>query len=191
MTAVAVSKAAEPRRRLNAWIPAAGVLAIMAASKVIYNLPWPELSPVVHQPAAFISAITLNLAIVLGPSVIYLMGRFRGAGQVACIKACLITPVAWNIWEIFRVTAYFSVAESLYYGLNSLFLGALAAAAFQMGLWEAVYRLRRRGEEGRVRLSGPVLAAVTGLILVFIFDFWAMGQNWFYFYQAGYKALFF
>ncbi|MBS3759340.1 MAG: hypothetical protein KGY61_11830 [Desulfobacterales bacterium] len=186
MTAVAGSK----RRQFGCWIAGAAVLLMMAAAKVLYNMPWPELAPALHQPAAFIFALLLNVSIVFGPSVIYPLGRFRGAAPRICIMACLLTPVVWNIWEIIRVTAYFSVAESLYYGLNPLFLGALAFTAAQMGFWEAVYRVRRKEPGEKAHAAGPIFIVLASLALVYVFCFWAMGQHWFYLYQAGYKALF-
>lgn len=186
MTTIALPE----RPQFGCWMAGAAVLVMMAAAKVLYNLPWPEMAPSLHQPAAFIFGLLLNFSIVFGPSVVYPLGRFRGAAPRICIMASLLTPVAWNIWEIIRVTAYFSVVESLYYGLNSLFLGALAFAAAQMGFWETVYRVRRKESREKPRTAGPILTVLAGLGLVYFFCFWAMGQHWFYLYQAVYKALF-
>ncbi len=174
----------------SALMPAFAALLLMAAGKILYNLPWHDMTPSIHKPAAFISGLVLFIAITLAPSAVYPLGRFRGAAARTCIMACLITPLVWNIWEIIRVTAFFSPAESLYYGLNPLFLGTLAFAAFQAGLWESVYRLRVKRPGKKTQLAGPMLSALAGLGLLYVFCFWAMGQPWFYLYQEGYKALF-
>ncbi len=177
--------------RAPVWVSAGFVLLLMVAGKIVYNLPWPDLAPALHQPVTFISAVVLNAAIVFGPSLIYPMGRFSGARKGVCITASLLTPAAWNIWEILRVSAFFSPGESLYYGLNSLFLGALAFGVFQMGVWEAIYRIRSNNRKQKPRLLGPVLAASAGLALVCVFIVWALGQPWFYLYGRVYKAIFY
>ncbi len=187
----ALIKPVQTDTRAPVWVLAGLVLLLMAAAKIVYNLPWPDSAPALHQPATFISALLLNAAIVFGPSLIYPVGRFRGAGKGICITASLLTPVAWNIWEIMRVFAFFSPGESLYYGLNSLFLGAVAFAVFQMGVWEAIFRVRSKDLKQKLGLAGPILAALAGLGLVYVFILWALGQPWFYLYGRVYKAIFY
>ncbi|MBI9075961.1 MAG: hypothetical protein JEZ02_11150 [Desulfatibacillum sp.] len=190
MTRNPMSQEGASRNLRAVWFPAAAVLGVMVASKILYNLPWPDFALTLHKPATFHFGITLNLAIAFGPSVIYPLGRFRGVLPRACILASLLTPVIWIIWETINFSACFSLGESLYYSLNPLFLTTLTFMALQMGLWETVYRFRRRKTEGLALVVRPVLAVLVSLGLFYVFALWEMGQNWFYFYQSGYKALF-
>jgi len=162
----------------------------MAAGKVLYNLPWFNLWPPVHQPLVFISAVALCLSLAFGPSLVYPRSRSRGAPPAFSAAAALLTPVVWDIWEMVRVSRDFSLGVSLYYGLNPMFLGAIAFAVFQMGLWESVYRLRGNEAKGKTGLVGPILTAATGAAAVYVMLFWAMGAHWFYLYGKGYKLLF-
>ena len=172
-------------------LPAAVMALVMAGSKYLYNLSWmiPDLS--LHRAAAFVLGLTLNLSITFGASWVYPVAYFRGARLVERVAACLVTPLLWNLWEILRVTEFFSPAESLYYGLNSLFLGTLAFTVFQMGLWEIICRYWSDRLKARsVWSGGPVLAMILGAAAVFVFNIWGLGAHWFYLYGNLYKALF-
>ncbi|MFH1138175.1 MAG: hypothetical protein V1816_19050 [Pseudomonadota bacterium] len=168
--------------------PVLAVLSSMVAGKIVYNLPWSELAPAVHQPVVFAAALVLNFSLVFGPFLIYPVARRRGASIPVAAGAGLVAPVVWDAWEIIRATEFFSPAVALYYGFNPMFLGALCFAAFQMGLWEAVFRFRN--QEPRARLLGPALIAGGGLAAVHLLLFWGMGAHFFYLYGKGYQALF-
>ncbi|MCJ7685822.1 MAG: hypothetical protein MUO68_16190, partial [Desulfobacteraceae bacterium] len=111
-------KIAVKKDRLHRFIfPVLIVLAVMCFSKIFYNVSWKIDSPQIHWLVAFISGLTLNLSITFGASVVYPLAYFNGARPVERIIACLITPLVWNGWEIIRVTEFFTLGESLYYGL--------------------------------------------------------------------------
>jgi hypothetical protein len=175
-------------------VPAAGLAAVMAGSKVFYNLAWMIPDPTLHRALAFALGLTLNLSLTFGASLLYPLTYYRGASWMERAAACLVTPVLWNLWEITRVTEFFSFGESLYYGLNSLFLGTLAFTVFQMGLWELICRraFNRRGPDRRRVWSGaPIPAMVLGAAAVFVFNIWGLGAHWFYLYGNLYKIIFY
>jgi len=173
--------------------PAMPVLATLLLSWYVYESAWRIDNAAIHQGLAFAAGILLFAAIVFGPLLVYPMANFRGAAISERILACLITPFFWNAKEVVRVAEYFTVAESLYYGLNPLFLGVLAAVLFQIGLAEMACRrrLKKRNELSAPAFSpAAAIAIALGLIAVFVFNLWGMGVHWWYVYQEGYKALF-
>lgn len=174
--------------------PTLFVLAIMCFSKVLYNVSWKIHSPQIHWLVAVVFGITLSMSITFGASAIYPLTYINGARPVERILACLVTPFVWNAWEVIRVTEYFPLGVSLYYGLNPLFLGAVAFSVFQMGLWEALCRFwlkTRHGETVSVLTPAPVLSMICGLVGVTIFNVWGMGVHWFYIYGQVYKDIFY
>lgn len=170
--------------------PTLFVLLMMATCKIVYNSPLYAIIPGAHKYAALIVGLMLNISITFGPSVVYPLARNRGASVTLSGAAALLTPTAWNIWEVVRVTEYFSPVVSIYYGFNSLFLGSLAFAVFQIGVWEFFIRLRSKKEPEKRRLLTPLAASVAGLAAVYVMLFWSMGAHWFYMYGNVYKTFF-
>lgn len=146
-----------------------------------------------QQIVADISAVLLFASIGFGPLLIYPFTYFRGAGLAERIIACLVTPVAWDIKEIVRVTEFFSAGESIFYGFNQVFLLAMFGASAQMGLCEMIcrWRLNKRGEERlRVVTPVPVVSILVGLAAFYVILLWGVGVHFFYAYMEVYKALF-
>jgi hypothetical protein len=174
-------------------VPALPVMIMMLVSWFAYEYAWRIDSAVIHRGLAFAAGILLFAVIAFGPMLVYPMAYFRGAVVGERILACMITPIFWNVKEVVRVTEYFTVGESLYYGLNPLFLGLLAVVLFQIGLAEIICR-RRLQKRDKISLlvfrPAAVVAMVVGAAGVFIFNLWGMGVHWFYVYQEGYNALF-
>jgi hypothetical protein len=177
----------------RAVAPAATVLIVMVVSLMLYNHAWRIGSHSLHQFTAYVSGLLLFVSIGFGPLYVYPNAFFRGASAPERILACLVTPVAWDVKEILRVSEYFSWGESLYYGLNTIFLLCLCVVAAQMGICEMVCRsLRNRRVSAPVPVVTPasLIPAVLGLAGVGTFFLWGGGVHTFYLYQEGYKALF-
>jgi len=177
----------------RAVVPAATVLIAMIAGAILYNHSWRIGSDVLHQLTAYVSGIVLFVSIGFGPLYVYPKAFFRGASALERILACLVTPVAWDVKEILRVSEYFTWGESLYYGLNTIFLLCLCVVAAQMGICEMVCRwMRNRHISDPVPVVTPasLIPAVLGLAGVGTFFLWGGGVHAFYLYQEGYKALF-
>jgi hypothetical protein len=91
------------------------------------------------------------------------------------------------------VTQFFTLGESVYYGLNQVLLLCMFGAFAQMGLCEMIcrWRLNKRGEGPlRVISSGPVVSIASGLVAFFVLMVWGLGVHYFYIYMEVYKALF-
>ena len=173
--------------------PIAVVLIILGVSKVLYEYSWHIDNRVLHQSVAFVSGVVHVLTLWLGSLIMYPWAFFKGASPVERVVACFIPPIAWTISEIVRVTEFFTLSESLYYGLNSQFLVSCAMTAFLMGLLEIICRIRlkKRIETApKIVTTAPIMAMLAGVGGIYVFLIWGVGVHWFYIYQQGYKAIF-
>jgi hypothetical protein len=94
----------------------------------------------------------------------------------------------WNLKEIIRVTEFFPLIPALFYTINPLALGILAASAAEMGLAEMVLRWRVNQKQVlSLNLAGVILGGGMG---TFVFLFWGMGVHWLYVYMKMYRLLF-
>jgi hypothetical protein len=175
------------------WVtPTATVFLTMVVTGLIYQFAWRIPHEGTSRAVSAIIAVPFFLSIGFGVLIVYPMAFFRGATVAERITASLFTPVAWILKEIFRVTAFFSIGESIYFGLHQLFLLTLVGALAQMGLCELIcrWRLKKAGEEVRVFSGTPVSAIILGMAGIYVLFIWGWGTNFFYFYMEIYKTLF-
>src|SRR4030042_4353563 len=122
------------------WFPTAIAGLALLASHVVYHPSRLIDNEAIHQEVAFVAGL-VHLFVLMGGSLIgYPMAFFMGAKPLERVIACLITPILWTVTEIIRVSEFFTVGESLYYGLNSQVLLFLSLASLQMGLCEMICR---------------------------------------------------
>jgi len=176
-------------------LPVAVVMATMIVTGIIYfHLAWRMDADSPIRPAiTWISSWALFISIGFGALYIYPKGFFGGACIVERTVACLITPVVWNIKEMIRVSEFFTLGETLYYGLNTSFLLAFFGTVGLMGLCELICR-RRLGKQSdepvKVLSPTPVIAICAGLAVLYICLLWGLGVHFFYIYIDGYRAIF-
>ena len=173
--------------------PAGIPLLTLILSWIVYENTWRTDIIWLRQGLSFVSGVVMFMSIGLGPLLVYPMAFSRKAGPAERVAACLITPILWDLKEIIRVTEFFTLGESIYYGFNPLFLGLMAASLFQIGLMETLCRWRKMRGDSTMRSlvwRAPAVAMFLGLAGVFVFLVWGMGVHWFYLYQEGYKVLF-
>lgn len=175
-------------------IPTAAVLLTMLAMSIIYfHLAWRIENGFLKAIVTFGSAALLFSSIGFGTLLIYPIAFFRGASTGERITACLVAPVVWNIKELLRVSEFFTFGETLYYGLNTVFILSVFGALGLMGLCELVcrWRLNKRAEEPvRVFSPIPVLSIIAGLAALYVCLLWGLGVQFFYIYISGYRAIF-
>jgi hypothetical protein len=173
--------------------PAALGPAIMLGTLLIYNASWRINNDALHQWLAFLAGLGHLVVLLCGSLIIYPIAFFRGARMWESVVACLMIPVVWSVTEIVRVTEFFTLGESLYYGLNSVFIVSLSCASLQMGLCEIICRWWiRRSQDAPTKIVAPgaLISIIAGAIGVYVVLIWGGGVHWFYIYQQGYKALF-
>jgi hypothetical protein len=177
----------------RAFKPAATMLMVWLASEIVYGQSWRIGNEPLHQLVAYAAGLVLFASIGFGPLYVYPRAFFRGASVLERVLASLATPIAWDVKEILRVSEYFTWGESLYYGLNTIFLLSLSVVAIEIGLCEMACRwLRNRDttEPLSVATPAPLMSVLAGLAGVGLLFVWGTGVHAFYIYQEGYKALF-
>ncbi len=176
-------------------IPATIVLHVMIFSGIVYfHLAWRmEAGGSLRAVLTWASSWLLFISIGFGTLYIYPRGFFRGAGATERIAACFVTPVVWNLKEMVRVNEFFSLGETLYYGLNTSFLLAVFGTLGLIGLCEIICRrklAKTSSEPVKVLTPAPIAAIISGLAALFVCLLWGGGVHFFYIYIQGYRALF-
>jgi hypothetical protein len=173
-------------------VPAGSMLLLLAALLLIYNNAWRIDSPGLKALLASASGVPLFWLLYFSAVVVYPLVYFQGGKTWERIAASFVPQAAWWLKEMYLAGAYFTFAETLYYGLSPVFLVAFAGNVAVMGAAELVCRILagRRGVRVRVLTPGPVAAIVIGLAGVFFMALYGGGEPSFYLYQEGYKALF-
>jgi hypothetical protein len=173
--------------------PTAIAALALLASHVIYHSSRLIYNDAIHQEVAFVAGLVYLFVLMGGSLIVYPVAFFMGARPWERVIACLVTPILWSVMEIIRVTEFFTLGESLYYGLNSQVLVFLAFASFEMGLCDMICRWWARGKGAagtRIVTRATAGAVLCGLVVVYVIMIWGGGVHWFYLYQQGYKWLF-
>lgn len=174
-------------------VPSGTVLLIMIVSLLAYLNAWRIDNDSLHWFVAYIFGLLLFVSIGFGSILVYPLMYFRGASGGERVLGSLITPIVWTIKELVRVSEYFTLGETLYYGLSSIFLLIFLGTFGLMGIVELIcrQRIKKRIDPAMGVITPlPVVAILIGLAALYIIFVWGVGVHWFYIYQEGYKALF-
>ncbi len=146
----------EPRRPASRTLgPPLVLLALGIAARLLYVG--------VGGRAGEVAFVAGGALLVLGPAAVHGAMRRRGVGPGGAAMGAFALPAAWLAKELWRTGAVFPPAETLFYVLNPVSLGILAAGALGVAAAELVWR-RVRG--GRWALaSGPGLVLLVGAAL--------------------------
>jgi hypothetical protein len=166
-------------------VPTSIVLGAMILSRIIYFNS--------SATVATLSGIVMFLAIGFGPFLIYPLSFVRGASLTERIIGCLLTPLVWNGIEMYNMSEAFTPAESLFYGVNILFIGTLAGQFLIMGVCDFFCRVTERRGGGRdTKTISPfgVIATLSGILGLYLVLLWQEGTGLMYLFVKIYKALF-
>jgi hypothetical protein len=174
-------------------IPVGIMLVTMILSLVLYYNSYAIGGKALHPLIANVFGVVLWISIGFGSLFVYPSMFFRGASGGERVLGSLITPIVWTLKELVRVSEFFTLGETLYYGLSSIFLLIFIGSLGLMGICELICRVivkRKSAVPIKVVTPLPVLGIVFGLIAFYVIFIWGVGVHWFYIYQEGYKALF-
>ncbi len=150
-----------------------------------------------YRTAAFFLYLLLGLSIFFSGPVVYGLMYVRGASLMQRLLGAYLVPLAWALKEIWRVSEFFTMGESLYYSLSPLPLGVLTYQVGFLSLVEIFFRWRKKKSEGfsHVLSRGPIVGLVFFALILYLTLLWGVpgespGTRWFYLYQEGYKMLF-
>lgn len=171
--------------------PAPVFILFFAALNLHDNL-WRYGLPPVTRIGGHISFFIFLICYFFGAFYVYPKAYFRGAGPIERIFAGLVTPVTFIVYEIVRVSEFFTLGESVYYGFSTIGLLPLTVNIGFMGLAEMICRARVRRLDYPIPIVTPLSFFAFALLPagVYVMFIWGMGTHWFYIYQEGYKFLF-
>lgn len=172
--------------------PVSWVLAPLGVSWFVYFQSAAIEDAALHRWIAGVSGAVLLWGVCAGSTVIYSLAYFRGASPRERVLACFVIPLVYVVYEIVAVSEAFSLAESLYYGLNPTVWMLSLLTVLLMGTSEWFCRgLRRlRGEALHVFNRPPLAAIAIALVGGYFSLIWGKGTHLFYLYVDGYLALF-
>lgn len=174
-------------------LPSAIVLVMYILLHTLYFESWKIDNRAVQYYVGFVSGLMLFFFIGFNSLVVYMVIYFKGASVYERILASLLVQIVWIGKELVRVSEFFTFGETIYYMFNSAFLLAIMGSFALMGVAELVCRwlLNKRGvQQKKVITPLPVCAIVTGIVAVYVFLIWGIGEHWFYIYVMGYKLIF-
>ncbi len=166
-------------------VPTAIVLVTMIFSRIIYFNS--------SSTVATLSGIVMFLSIGFGSFLIYPLSFIRGASLAERFIGCLVTPLVWNGIEMYNVGQAFTLAESLFYGVNILSIGTVAGQFLIMGICDLFCRSKRRraGERDTRTLSVfTVIACLSGILGIYLVLVWGEGVGLHYLLIGLYKKIF-
>jgi hypothetical protein len=174
-------------------LPVLTVFLVLAVSYTVYHLSPMVGNYTLFQILANISAIFILLSLWFGVLYVYPKAYFRGAGTAERIIASVITPFAWATKEVIVLSGVYSIWESIYFYLNPVTFWVFCTVLAEIGLAEILCRRSRKKKGEKIKvLSVPALIALVLGVGNFLFALlWDVGVHHFYFFQEGYKALFY
>jgi hypothetical protein len=120
-----------------------GNAALVASFLVLaYGCSW--LYDVAPRALAELVLPVFAVTLVLAPSLLYPILRWRGESAAVAIAASLLLPASWLALECYRTARVFTWGEGLYYAFNPLMQGLASMLAVQLAGWEIARRAVRR-----------------------------------------------
>jgi hypothetical protein len=136
----------------------------------------------------------LFIVISFSSIAVYSQMFFRGASLAERVIGSYITPGAFIIKEIIRVSEFFSFMEAIYYGMSPYpFLCLITGQVGLMAVCEMVcrYLYRRKSAAGiRVVTAVPVLMAIISFACIYFMSLWHWGEDAYWIQLAIYKLIF-
>ncbi len=169
-------------------IPVGIILLITGITSVIYEHSWKFKDNEILYFLSSFTNVLLFLSIFFSVFFIYPISFFKGAGLKERTMASFIPLLVWMIKEIIRMKTVFSVGESLYFGLNPLFIFLILVTVFQMGISDFLCRvlLKKRSKEPVKIFPKPTVVLLLGsLISLFLFLAFILKFGIFYFNTYG------
>ena len=148
--------------------------------------------PLLHQAMAGVFGTTYFLSVAFGPLYIFTTGTVLGASLAERISASFVCPFLWMTKEVFRLTESHPLSECLYWYVNPLHIWLVCLVFMEMGIATLMARsiLKRRGEEVKGSVAGPLAVTLGSLFLVVSLYAWGKGENIYVLFLEGYRLFF-
>lgn len=178
---------------LLALVPAAIVVTATAVAGSLAGNPYALGEPRAYQVVMNVAVLARFFGMFVSVVAVWGLLRSRDSSRGLLAVAILGGPVAYGFTAALAATQFFPLGESLYYGVNPMFVAAVASqcamAAFAEMGWRG-WRRHRGRYEGQIVTWRLVVVGVGGLAVVFATVLWQGGVPYFFWYQRGYLLLF-
>lgn len=153
-------------------IPVGIVLAVVLVTSLIYEISWQFKNSQLLYSIFSVLFVLMFVSIFFPAFFIYPYTYFKGATPLERIIASFIPLFMWMGKEILRISSVFSVGESLYFGLNPIFILLLLFTLFQMALCQPFCRWRHKKRSAiKMRIfSRLTVALLLGSFAVLLLD---------------------
>jgi len=157
------------------------------------HLGWIE-NRMMYKAAMNVVHVVLCFYLLFNGFFVYRAMLIRGAGLAERIAGSYLTPVAYAIKEIIRVSEFFTIVESFFYCL--LTYPVLGLFVWQAGFLAAgemlcrKYYKNRNLYEGKTVSAVPLAISIFSIVALYFLFFYDDGGAAFYAYMETYKMLF-
>lgn len=178
---------------LLAVVPAVIVLVTTALSAGLAGHPYALGEPRTYQIVMNVAVLARFFGMFVAVALVWGSLRSRQSPNWLLSVAVLSGPIAYAFTAALSAQQFFPLGQSLYYGINPMFVASVGsqcaiAALAEMG-WRAWRRARQRTTDPAVTWR-LVVVAVGGLLVLFLTVLWQGGVPYFFWYQQGYLFLF-
>lgn len=171
----------------------AALLGWLALHWISENLDWIE-NREMYKFAMNTVHVVLFFYLALNAFFVYRALLMRGAGLAERIAGSYITPLAYAVKEIIRVSEFFTIGESFFYCLCThpvlgIFVGQAGLLAVSEMLCRQYYK-KRNLYDGNVVTAGPLAVCIVSIMAIYFFYIYDAGGTAFYVYSELYKLIF-
>jgi hypothetical protein len=157
------------------------------------HLGWIE-NRMIYKVAMNVVHLALFFYLLFNGFFVYRAMFGRGARVLERIAGSYLTPVAYAIKEIIRVSEFFTIGESFFYCLLTypvlgLFVGQAGILAASEMLCRKYYK-KRNLYEGKAVTAAPLIIVIFAIIALYFLFLYDDGGTAFYVYMEIYKMLF-
>ena len=156
------------------------------------HLGWIE-NRAIYKAAMNVVHLVLFFYLLFNGFFVYRAMFLRGAGLSERIAGCYLTPIAYAIKEIIRVSEFFTIGESFFYCLLTypvlgLFVWQAGLLAVSEMLCRKYYK-KRNLYEGKAVTAAPLAILILSIITIYFLFLYDDGGTAFYIYMEIYKLL--
>jgi len=175
-------------------IPAgAALLGWLVLHFISGHLGWIE-NRLIYKAAMNVVHLVLFFYLLFNGFFVYRAMFMKGAGLAERIAGSYLTPVAYAIKEIIRVSEFFTIGESFFYCLLTypvlgLFVWQAGLLAVSEMLCKKYYK-KRNLYEGKAVTAAPLAILILSIITIYFLFLYDDGGTAFYIYMEIYKMLF-
>ena len=157
------------------------------------NLGWIE-NRMIYKAAMNVVHLILFFYLLFNGFFVYRAMVMKGAGLAERIAGSYLTPVAYAIKEIIRVSEFFTIGESFFYCLLTYpVLGLFVWQAGLLAVGEMLcrkYFKKRNRYEGKAVTAAPLVISILSIVTLYFLFLYDDGGTAFYIYMEIYKMLF-